>query len=130
MNCNCTCNNFYYVTGATITSGQLVLTFNKTPSIDSTDRICFRLSQGVTFPSGYESLPVAANIVIDGLVEPVVLWNKYGNEMIGSELAVNSTNGACCRATYKGFVGSQTTDTTTTYHILVTNIPKPTMHCC
>lgn len=130
MNCNCTCNNFYYVTGATITSGQLVLTFNKTPSIDSTDRICFRLSQGVTFPSGYESLPVAANIVIDGLVEPVVLWNKYGNEMIGSELAVNSTNGACCRATYKGFVGSQTTDTTTTYHILVTNVPKPTMHCC
>lgn len=130
MNCNCTCNNFYYVTGATITSGQLVLTFNKTPSIDSTDRICFRLSQGVTFPSGYESLPVAANIVIDGLVEPVVLWNKYGNEMIGSELAVNSTNSACCRATYKGFVGSQTTDTTTTYHILVTNIPKPTMHCC
>lgn len=130
MNCNCTCNNFYYVTGATITSGQLVLTFNKTPSIDSTDRICFRLSQGVTFPSGYESLPVAANIVIDGIVEPVVLWNKYGNEMIGSELAVNSTNGACCRATYKGFVGSQTTDTTTTYHILVTNVPKPTMHCC
>ena len=130
MNCNCACNNFYYVTGATITAGQLVLTFNKTPTIDNTDRICFRLSQGVTFPSGYESLPVVANVVIDDIVEPVALWDKYGNTLTGSEMAVNSTNSACCRATYKGFVGSQTTDTTTTYHILITNIPKPTMHCC
>ena len=130
MNCNCTCDNFYYVTGATITGGQLVLTFNKTPSIDNTERICFRLSQGVVLPSGYETLPVVANVVIDGIVEPVVLWDKYGNTLTGSSLTTSTGNCACYRATYKGFVGSQTAGATTTYHILVTNVPKPIMHCC
>ena len=130
MNCNCACSNFYYVTGANIVSDQLELTFNKVPNIDGAERICFRLSQGVSLPTGYETLPVVANVIVDGLVEPIALWDKYGNVFLGSELKETQTNTPCYRATYKGFVGSQTSGTTTTYHILVANIPTPTFHCC
>ena len=130
MVCNCSCNNFYFVTSATITGGQLVLTFNRLPTAIDESKLCFRFSQGFVLPAGAATLPVVANISVNGTTTAVPLWNKFGNVMLGQDLVLNSNRTPHCRYVYKSYIGSQTDGATTTYHLLVTNIPKITACCC
>ena len=129
MACNCSCNNFYFVTSATIVGGQLVLTFNRLPTAIDESKLCFRFSQGITLPSGYATLPVVANVSVNGVTTAIPLWNKFGNVMLGQELVLNNNRAPHCRYVYKNYIGRQASGATTTYHLLVTNIPKITT-CC
>lgn len=121
MMCQCCNPNFHFVSGATITNDTLVLSFNDSPTgLTDTSKFCFRFSNGLTLPSGYATLPVVASV--NGTTIPV--WNKYGDVMLGSQIKLNTCGGACSRYVYKGYIGSQTVDTTTTLHLLVSNIPQ------
>jgi hypothetical protein len=121
MACNNLCRYFSYVTSATITDSQLVLTLNNTPSVVNENYICFRFNCGVAIPSSTTELPVY--IAIDGTNYPV--WNKYGNVMTSNEL-LTTTSGSyyCPRYTYHGYFGEQTSGEATTTHIIVHNIPR------
>jgi hypothetical protein len=113
-----------FATGIEVTNNQVVLSFNQVPAITSTGFFCFRFSENLTLPSNYATLPVYANVTINGTATLVPVYDKYGNVMTGSEIILNSNGGICTRYVYRsytGLVGSE-------YHLLYSNIPKITVH--
>lgn len=126
-NCNNRCRHFHFISSATITGGNLVLTFADSPTgLANTNRFCARFECGVTLPTGYQTLPVQA--VINGTTVNVL--NKYGNPMTGADLVLNSRGSICSRHCYKGYIGQITSGSTTTLRLIFNNAPKNTFHCC
>lgn len=127
MVCNNNCQNFHFVTGATVSGTNLVLTFSDNPNgLVNTNRFCMRFSKCIVLPTNFQTLNIQA--VINGTTINVL--NKYGNQMTGADLILNSCNGICCRYLYKGYVGQTTSGSTTTLHLIFNNAPKNTLHCC
>jgi hypothetical protein len=104
-------NPTFFIVGATVSSGKLILTVNGNPAMTSLNTFNIRFAQNVAVPTGYATLPVY--IAVGGVNYPV--WDKFGNIMLGSELAL-MTSGTyfCPRRVYVGGVGSQTTSSTST----------------
>ena len=118
MNCQCNDPNFHFVSNASISGSQLIISFSDSPiNIEDTNKFLFRFSTGVDLPTGYGDLPVYA--VVNGSNIPV--WNKYGDVMYGREFKLNMTGKACSRYTYKGYIGSQDGD----LHLILINLPTP-----
>lgn len=127
---NCNCNNQTFVTGLAIVNNQLTLSFNNVPAITDKGFLCFRFSQNLSLPSGYADLPVYANVTINGVDTLVPVLDKYGDVMLGNEIILNRCGNVCCRYVYRTYTGVTTTETTTQYHLLVSNIPKIYRHSC
>lgn len=117
MNCNTCCENFFFVNSVEIVDGQLVLTFNREPTITDKARVCFRIRNCIKVPSGAETLPVV--ISVGGT--NYTIYDKYGNILLGSELIKTSNNMIYCqRFVYKTFIGL----VNGTYHFIIHNVPR------
>lgn len=131
MNC-CQNNNQIFVTGIAVENNELVLSFNNVPAITDQGFFCFRFSQNLNLPANYSTLPIYANVTINGVATTIPVWDKYGDVAVGSEILLNSNGGICTRYVYRAYTGQQTVSSTTTYHLLLANDPKIVRHnvCC
>lgn len=120
MNCNTYNNDFFLVNSVSIVNNQLVLTFSREPTLVDKAKVCFKIINNLTIPSGASNLPVVATI--GGANIP--LWNKYGNIMVGSDLIANCSGlNYCNRFIYKSYIGLNAG----AYHLIVHNIPREAM---
>jgi hypothetical protein len=125
MNCNCI-NNQIFATGLSIVNNQLVLSFNRVPAIADKGFFCFRFSENLTLPANYATLPLYANVTVNGTATTIPLYDKYGDIAVGSEIILNRAGGICTRYTYGMYTGVDSG--TTGYHGLLRNIPKIIKH--
>ena len=99
----------YLVTNSVVNSGTLVLTCSNTPTFSNTRcfkfKICPRTQNAAT-----TVMPVTMNMLIDGSIAAVALWDKYGN-------VVNS-NTLYTGVTYCAFMGTGTDN-----HLIIQNTP-------
>lgn len=111
--CNNCCDNLHVVNSATITGGNLVLTFADAPTgIVDQQRFCFRF--GVDIPAGASALPV--QVTVNGVAVP--LWDKFGDLATGSDLVYCVNGRVSKRFIYKGYYGTATAN-----HVIVNAIP-------
>ena len=109
------CPKFYYITGATVSSGSLILTLNGTPSLVDKSQVVLRFARNVSIPSGATNLPV----YIDVGGSNYVLLNRFANSIIGGDLIVaNDNTHYCPMFKYLTYVG-----TSGSVHFITHNFP-------
>lgn len=104
------CKRIRFVNGVTVTDTNVVLTFEaEATGIADTQPLNFRLCQSV--PADGAELPV--QVTVNGTAVP--LWNRYGNPVLGKELAA--------RVNYLGAYGASTP------HVISWTLPLPQRGC-
>jgi hypothetical protein len=123
MNCGC---NQIFATGIEVANNELILSFNRVPAITDKGFFCFRFSENLTLPNNYSTLPIYANVTVNGVDTTIPLYDKYGDVAIGSEIILNRTGGICTRYVYGMYTGIDSG--ATSYHGVLRNIPKIVNH--
>ena len=112
----------YFITGASLVDGQLVLTVNGTPAFSEHVHFALRFAPRVAIPSG-----VAANtpVVLSIGGETYEIKDKYAEDVIYSELPKDRINDCYFspRFAIVGGVGSSTSGDTTTYYFVAWDLP-------
>ena len=112
----------YFVTGATLTNGNLVLTVSGTPAISEHVHFALRFAPRVAIPSG-----VAANTPVVLSIGGVnyAIKDKYAEDVVYSEIPKDRINDTYFspRFVIVGGVGSTTSEDETSYYFVAWDLP-------
>lgn len=112
----------YFITGASVVDGNLVLTVNGTPAMSEHVHFALRFAPRVSIPSG-----VAANTPVVLSIGGVnyAIKDKYAEDVVYSEIPKDRINDVYFspRFAIVGGVGSATSGETTSYYFVAWNLP-------
>ena len=112
----------YFITGASLVDGNLVLTVNGTPAMSEHVHFALRFAPRVSIPSG-----LAANtpVVLSIGGTNYALKDKYAEDVVYSEIPKDRINDVYFspRFVIVGGVGSAVSEETTSYYFVAWNLP-------
>ena len=112
----------YFITGASLTGGNLVLTVNGSPAMSEHVHFALRFAPKISIPSGLAAdTPVVLSI---GGVN-YAIKDKYAEDVVYSEIPKDRISDVYFspRFVVVGGVGSSVSEETTSYYFVAWNLP-------